>query len=121
MISDQDIKKLEKTFVTKTEFKKLDKKVGQLDTKVGQLDKKVTELAVSLSGVQEEVGGIKLEIGEIKYRLDSFETNISNKLDTIFGAIQDIREDNAVGAAVMGRHTRQIEALAVHTGMVLSD
>jgi len=82
MITNKDITKLKKVFVTKDEFKKTDKKVQHLSVKVGSLSKKV-------DGLSKDVDGLKKDVGELK---ETVATKVATK-DYLkaFATKEDIR------------------------------
>lgn len=96
MISDQDVTKLKKTFATKADLAKTDRKVDAL---------------------QEQVGNLTVEVGEIKDTLGS----MRNTLDTVAGALFDLRNENRFGSVILNRHDNQIQQLAKHTGASISE
>lgn len=94
MITDEDVTKLKKTFVTKDEFSHLSEKVD---------------------GIQERLGDLSVEVGEIKDRLDSVEAKIDSidtKFDGMIGLLEASMQEHGAGAVHLARHDRQIAALA---------
>jgi hypothetical protein len=89
MITDQDVEKLKETFATKEDLKAL--------------------------ATKEALADLRVEVGEISENV----RYLVHTVNGIVGAIQDIREDNAVGAAMLARHDRQIHALAAGTGVAI--
>ncbi|KND49472.1 MAG: hypothetical protein AB203_00100 [Parcubacteria bacterium C7867-008] len=75
----------------------------------------VAYLEGRVEGLVYEVGDLKVEMGEVKERLGSIEVTI----DKIAGGIDTLLQKNAAGAVILARHTRQIGALALHTGATL--
>ncbi|MBI4065776.1 hypothetical protein HY412_01100 [Candidatus Kaiserbacteria bacterium] len=98
MITDTDITKLKKVFATKDELFALRTDMNQGFHEVGerfeQTDEKIDTIAVGVG-------------------------RIENALDGIFGAIQDLRTENSMGAIHLARHDRQIDALALATHTTL--
>lgn len=98
MITDQDIKKLEKTFVTKGEF----------SLQTNRIDSLVYE-----------VGDLKVEFAELGEKFEAMEDRFGAKLDRFLQNIDDQRLDSAAGAVILARHERQILALADHMEVIL--
>lgn len=110
MITDADIKKLEKTFVTKDDLKKELKKYA---TKV-ELFEAVSDLRVEMIERFEKADE----------RMDTMAagiTHIKNTIDRLAGAYFDQQVENGAGATHFARHDRQIEALALATNVALPD
>lgn len=111
MITDTDITKLKKVFITKEDAKKFATK--------SDLKKYSTK-----DDLKEAVADLRAEIGEVR---DITETTaaavarIENTLDGIAGAIRDQWVENGAGAAHLERHDRQISALAFATNVTLPD
>ena len=103
MITDADVTKLKKTFVTKTEF--------------NGLVERVDVLTVRVDGLTEKVGDMSVEIGEIHEKIDGLDV----KFDAMLGLLTDGVQEHAVGAVQYARHDRQIKALATATNTVLPD
>lgn len=98
MITDQDIRKLEKTFATKKE----------LGVQTERIDSLVYE-----------VGDLKVLTAEILEKIDHMEEFFGAKLDRFLQNIDDQRLDSAAGAVILARHERQILALADHMEVIL--
>jgi predicted nucleic acid-binding Zn-ribbon protein len=106
MITDQDITKLKKTFATKVEFNKLEKKVD---------------------GLVYEVGDLKVEVAEINERIESlgdkiesFVVRMETKMDSFLGNMDRLDIEDKAATSILDRHASQIGALAaVHTQFIL--
>lgn len=109
MITDADITKLKKVFLTKEDGKKHATKKD--------LEKFATKKDLEKYATKEALADLKLEVGEVHDKVDL----ILEKMDHVVGAIQDLRTENAAGAVILNRHTRQIEALVAHTGAVIPE
>ncbi|MFZ2205885.1 MAG: hypothetical protein WAV29_00300 [Microgenomates group bacterium] len=70
MITDLDVKKLEKTFATKAEFRALDNKIDGVDKK---LDTSVVELLSFIGDVKESIIS---EFRDLRGELDEFRNEI---------------------------------------------
>lgn len=110
MITDADVTKLKKTFVTKTEFTVLTNKVDVLSNRVDTLTDRV-------EGITEKVGDLSVEVGEIHDKLDGLDV----KFDAMLDLLSDSKQEHVMGAAHLMRHDRQIAALATATSTVLPD
>lgn len=83
MITDSDIKKLEKTFATKAEFHALDRKIDGVDKK---LDRSIVELVSFIGEVKESImnelrdfrGEVRSNTSHIQSMLDNHESRISH-------------------------------------------
>jgi hypothetical protein len=103
MITDADVTKLKKTFATKVEFNKLEKRMGNVE---GRLD----SVELKLDAVIEDLGDIKHTMGDV-----------SRTLHNVVGMIDVLQQENRFGAEILNRHERQIVALAQHTGATLPE
>lgn len=93
MITDADITKLKKSFVTKEEFHE------------------------ELADVHVELGELHDKFDNLNEKFDVFGV----KLDKIIGGLENERLENAAGAVHLVRHDRQIEALALAANITLPD
>ena len=102
MITDQDITQLKGVFATKEDLERFS----------------------AVFATKEDLADVRLDIGDLR---DIVEVqgekidHIATTMDRIAGNYEAMVVDNAVGANVLGRHTRQIEVLAKHTGAQLPD
>jgi hypothetical protein len=117
MITDQDIKKLKKTFVTKKDIEKLTKTfVTTFATK--------DELHVQTERIDDlvyEVGDLKVNVAELSERMDTRFNALENKIDKVLVSVDFLVQESAAGAVHLARHDRQINTLALHTGATLPD
>lgn len=106
MITDTDITKLKKAF--KEEFATKDdlKKFATKD----EMKEAVADLHVEIGEVRDTIETTAAAIGRIEVAIDG-----------LVGAIQDLRTENSAGAFHLARHDRQIESLALATGVILPD
>lgn len=113
MITDQDVTKLRKTFLTHTEFKKYAKTF----LTHAEFKKAAAAFAtkMDLAVLRYEVGDLRLEVAEIKDTVDS----IHNKLDKFLGNYERLDSESKVCTVVQRRHTKQIEALAANARFIL--
>lgn len=110
MITDADITKLKKTFVTKDDFKKeLKKELKKYATK--------DDLKEAIADVRADIGELDDKFDRLSDKFDSFEV----KLDKIVGGLEHERLENAAGAVHLARHDLQIETLAFAIGVALPD
>ncbi len=119
MITDADITKLKKTFVTKDDLKK---ELDRFATK-DDLKKELGRYATK-DDLKESIADVRVEIGEVRDTVESTAAavaRIENALDGLSGAIQDLRTENGAGAVHLARHDRQIEALALATNIALPE
>ena len=98
MITDQDVEKLKKTFVTKKEHQQLVEKVDSLVY---------------------EVGDLKVGFAELNDKIDSLDSRLGARFDSFLGIVETLMIENKTGAYTLERHGRQINALASHTGTIL--
>ena len=114
MITDADIKKLKKTFVTKEDLKKtLKNELKKYATKV-ELFEAVSDLRIEMIERFEKADD----------RMDTMAAGIArieNSIDKLAGAIHDQQVENGAGAVHLARHDRQIAALARATHITLPD
>jgi hypothetical protein len=87
MITDQDVTKLKKTFLTRKDAEKF--------------------------ATKDSLADLSLEVGELHDKFDDFLI----KFDFVAGAIADIREDNAFWSTLLFRHSNQIAHIAAHIGI----
>jgi|CXWL01.1.fsa_nt_gi methyl-accepting chemotaxis protein len=86
-------------------------------------DKDITKLKEvfatkeDFSDLRVEFGELKDEMGELHHKVDT----VLEKIDYFVGSVTDLKQENAAGAHTTSRHTSQIEALAVHTGLTLPE
>ncbi|HEV7121216.1 MAG TPA: hypothetical protein VGN56_00125 [Candidatus Paceibacterota bacterium] len=123
MITDQDVSKLKKTFVTKTDLAKLVKTLAtkkdiealatKKDLEAFATKKDLTALADKVDGLTYEVGDLKVEFAEMQEKVDSIEVTVAH----IAGGVDTLLRENAAGTAWLKRHDRQIGALATHAGL----
>lgn len=148
MITDADVAKLKKSFVTKGEFAPVKKDVGVLkadvkvlkaDVKVLKADVKVLKADVSILKV--DVKELKADVSELKFdfaimqqtiirledKVDASAENSKNMFNKILtvvesfaGNISDLEQENKMGARTMHRHGIQIYELADATGTTIS-
>jgi hypothetical protein len=145
MITDADVEKLKDTFATKDDLKAFATKddlkafatkddlkafatkddlkafATKDDLKAfatkDDLKASATKDDLKAFASKEDLADLKLEVGDIKDTVNRIEVT----LDTVAGAIHDLRLENTMGNAHLERHDRQIAALASHTGAVLPD
>ncbi len=122
MITDQDVTKLKKTFLTKEEFKKAAKDFAS--------KKVLNTLSNTVDNLVYELGDIKVEIAEIKEtlteriekldaKIDSKFDSLDTKLDRFLGNIDNLQTESNVCTVVQRRHTEQIDILAANAGIIL--
>jgi hypothetical protein len=124
MITDEDVKKLQKTFLTKKDFNTHMKILAKENLKVFATKKDLEKLATKddlavqterTDALVYEVGDLKVEVSEIKDKITSIEVSI----DHIVGGVDTLLLENGAGAVILARHTRQIDALGSHVGLIL--
>ena len=93
MITDQDVEKLKKTFITKEDLKE---EIGDLRIMIGEISDRIDVL---------------------DGKFDSLDV----KFDAMLGLLTDSMQEHGVGAAQYARHDRQIRTLAAATGTELPD
>jgi len=124
MITDHDITKLKDVFVTKEEFFALSDRVGVVDGKVEVLSDKVEVLSGKVEVLDEKVEVLtnKMELLDDKVEVLGEKMDyMTVTMDRIAGNYDTMVVENAVGADVLARHTRQIDVLAKTTGTKLPD
>ncbi|MBU6214926.1 hypothetical protein KGM48_03775 [Patescibacteria group bacterium] len=102
MITNEDVAKLKGVFATKDDLKHFATK----------------------DDLSEAIADVRVEIGEVRDTVDTIAVavgRIENAIDKLSGNIQDLRIENAAGAAHLERHDRQIEALARETGITIPE
>ena len=118
MITDRDIIKLKSVFATKEDL-------GRFATKDDFATKEdFKDLKISVVGVE-------MRMGKLEHRMDSLEERmggLDEKMDQVMVTVSGIAGDysllvteNAAGAEVLSRHTRQLEAVAEGSGIMLPD
>lgn len=105
MITDKDIIKLKAVFATKEDLQQFATKEDITDLRLG-----VGEIKDELGEVKEDVRNVKRDVEEIKNTLHGFA-----------GSLNDLWMENGAAGVAIGRHNRQIEALAQHTGAKLPE
>ncbi|MDO8624332.1 MAG: hypothetical protein Q7R54_03165 [bacterium] len=110
MITDTDIKKLEKTFVTKKELAQLRDSFDLLRSSVLQSNFEKFSLKTEMEAMRAE----SIRNGD---KLDQLLTS----KDAYAGRISDLDQENKMGAVTTARHTRQIAELAKKTKVALSE
>ncbi|MDB5265773.1 MAG: hypothetical protein JWM39_486 [Parcubacteria group bacterium] len=116
MITDQDVTKLKKTFLTHAEFKKYVKILAsKKDLQAFATKKELHILEEKVDGLVYEVGDLKVEFGEMKETLDL----VNNKINRFLGNIDNLQTESNVCTVVQRRHTEQIEGPARHTSFIL--
>ena len=88
MITDADVKKLEKTFATKEELEKLETRTAEGFTDV---QTQLNEIKQDLSGVKTDVSCLKTDVSEIKNTLLTMQ-------DKIYGELRNLHIENQVTA-----------------------
>lgn len=126
MITDADVTKLKKTFVTKADIATLKKtfatkkEMVQFEERLNKTFVTKTEfngLVVRVDGITEKVGDLSVEVGELHEKFDSLDV----KFDAMLGLLTDSMQEHGAGAVHLARHDRQIGALATATGVSLPD
>lgn len=122
-----DIAKMEKTFATKADIAALEKRMDEkfvtkkefsgLVVRVDVVTERLDVLTERVDGLTEKVGDMSVEIGEIHEKIDGLDV----KFDAMLGLLTDGVQEHAVGAVQYARHDRQIKALATATNTVLPD
>jgi hypothetical protein len=105
MITDRDIEKLKVTFAT--------------NERVDVLSERVDVLADKVDGLTYQVGDLKVEFAELRDAFDALGDSLHTKLDKFLGKMDVMELENAAGTVILLRHTRQIDALGTHTGLIL--
>src|SRR3989344_3244247 len=98
MITNTDITKLKEVFATKKD-----------------LERFATKKDLERFATKEELADVKVELGEVHDKVDVLTEKFSTfevKLDRIVEGLEEERLENAAGATILNRHSRQIEALA---------
>ncbi len=109
MITDADVKKLEKTFATKEELEKLETRTAEGFTDV---QTQLNEIKQDLSGVKTDVSCLKTDVSCLKTNVSCLKTDVSclktdvseikNTLltmqDKIYGELRNLHIENQVTA-----------------------
>lgn len=111
MITDQDVKKLEKTFVTHKSLKKELEKFATKDDLAVQTER--------IDSLVYEVGDLKVEVAELRDEMQAGFHDLGHKMDRMLGNFDVLLTDNRAGAEILARHERQILALADHMNVIL--
>lgn len=102
MITDNDIKKLKQTFVSKNDLKKelnrfaTKEDIDQLELNTG---KGFNDVQKQLSNVKADISEIKEEITEIKEEITEIKNNMLTMQDNILGAINKLQTENMITAS----------------------
>lgn len=107
MITDADITKLKRVFLTKEEALNL-----------------ATKNDLKAYATKEDLADLRVEVGELKERVDIMDTKLDAimvTMDAVVGGINDFREDNAAGSVMLCRHERHITHIARETGVTLPE
>lgn len=100
MITTHDITRLSDAFVTKKEFQFFREEMG--DFRVNTAER--------LENLEDRMGSVEGKIDTLLVMTDA-----------LLGTYKDSMDEHRVGAHILGRHARQLEALSVGTGIVLPD